>query len=169
MGTLHKLPIAAAPNALRGLYGAPKKRQQARRTPQWFLDAAAEALGGSIPLDPCAHRSPKFHFAEENWCYGGLKKPWERKSFANPPFDDLAAWMRYAWDEATRTGLPQILLGPWRSHRHGFLENLSGGEVVFFRAFPFVGMRNSPPFPCFAVTRHCRLPRTAYEFDRKRW
>lgn len=167
MGTVHQLKAPGA--ALRGMYDATRKRRQDIRTPQWLLDAVTESLGGSVPLDPCASRSPKFHFAEVNWCYGGLVKEWELPSYANPPFNNLVAWMRHAYDEATRTGLPQIFVGPWRSHRHGFLEQLGGSEVVFFRAFAFAGQRNSTPWPCFALTRHCRLPRTAYEFDRKRW
>ena len=167
MGTVHQLK---APHAsLRGMYDATRKRRQDIRTPQWLLDAVIEALGGSVPLDPCASRSPKFHFAEENWSYGGLKKTWSKPSYANPPFNNLVAWMRQAYDCATETGLPTILLGPWRTHRHGFAEQLGGADVVFFHAFKFAGQRNSAPFPCFAAVRHCKFPRTAYEVDRKRW
>ena len=167
MGTVLKFAAAF----LRGLYDAARngKRRQDIRTPQWFVDAASEALGGSIPLDPCATRSPRWHFAEENWSSRGLDRPWERPSFANPRYDNLVAWMEHAQAEAARTGLPQIFLGPWRTHRHGFFNALARSEVIFFRAFPFVGQRNSAPFPCFAAVRHCTFPATAYEFGRRPW
>lgn len=168
MGTVHQLK-PAAPKPLRGMYEAGRKRRQDIRTPQWFIDASSEALGGSVPLDPCAHRSPRWHFAEENWTRGGLDRPWERPSMANPEYNNFVAWMRYAADEAARTGLGQILLGPWRHHRIGFIEQLRGAEVILFRSFAFAGMRNTAPFACFAAVRHCRFPVTPYEVDRKRW
>lgn len=160
----------AAPRSLAGLYDATRKRPQTVRTPPWFVDAAREALDESvIPLDPCATRNPAWHFAAENWSKGGLKRAWELKAFANPVYRDLDAWMSHAHSEAMRTGLPLVLLGPWRSHRVNFCRNLKHGEVVYLKAFAFVGRRNATPFPCFAVAFHCRLPRTPYELDRKQW
>lgn len=172
MGSVTKLKPRAkhAPKSLAGLYDANRKRPQTVRTPPWFLEAVCEALQESvIPLDPCATKNPAWHFALENWWTHGLDRPWELKAFANPVFRYLDAWMTYAQSEAMRTGLPTVLLGPWRSHRINFCRNIKGGEVVFLKAFPFVGRKNATPFPCFAVSFHCSLPRTRYELDRRKW
>lgn len=56
----------AKASALSGNIGVADRRQEIL-TPDIILDAAATALGGSIPLDPCATRDKRFHFADENW------------------------------------------------------------------------------------------------------
>lgn len=160
---------APAPASLAGLYGS-KKRRQTVRTPGWFVDAAAKALGRpQVPLDPCAHPMPRYQFAQVNWSKGALKRPWHLPWFANPPWKDLGEWMVYAQAEARRTGMPGVLLGPWRSHRLTFLPALRGATVVFFRAFAFQGEPDSTPFACFAAAYNCTFPDTPYELDRKEW
>lgn len=163
------MALAAAPKPLAGLYGA-KKRRQTVRTPRWFLEAVCRAFGVErIPLDPCAHPSPRYHFAQENWSSKGLQRPWRAPAFVNSPWAKLGDWMAYAQAEQARTHLPLVLLGPWRSHRLSFLRALRGGEVVFFRAFAFEGETDSTPFACFAVAFNCTFPVTPYELDRKEW
>lgn len=160
---------ALAPRSLAGLYGS-KKRRQTVRTPQWFREAVCTAFGvARIPLDPCAHPSPRYHFAEENWSSKGLARAWNRPAFVNSPWKYLGDWMAYAWAEQRRTHLPLVLLGPWRSHRLTFLPALRGGTVHFFRAFPFEGETDGTPFACFAVAFNCTFPETPYELDRKDW
>lgn len=169
-----KVIALKAPHAsLKGLYDATRNgaRRQDIRTPQWLVDAASETLGGSIPLDPSAHRSPRWHFAEENWSSRGLDRPWEKPTYVNSRFDVLALWLDYWQSEARRTGLPSLIIGPWRSHRYGggFVDAIRGAEVVFFKAFAFAGQRNSSPFPVFLAARNVRFVRTAYEVDRQVW
>lgn len=164
---LIKAPVKrAAPDTLRGLYDAGRKRKQNILTPDWFLEAVREAFGGTIPLDPCASRNQRHWFAHDNWIAGGRSKAWEDKAFANPPYFELALWLRWAQSEAARSGLPTIVLGPWRSHRVNFLQYVAGAELVYFRAFPFEGQKNTAPFPCFAAIRHCTFPVTPYEVGR---
>lgn len=171
MGTPRlRLVQPSAPAPLKGLYTSGRKRKQSVPTPEWFLDAVCEGFRlPKIPLDPCAHPNSARHFALENWTIGGLKRPWERPAYSNPPFKDLLAWLAYARAEALRTGLMTVFLGPWRSHRIGFCAELAGAEVTWFKAFAFVGHRNKTPFPMFAATWHCSLPPTPYEVGRKHW
>ena len=162
--------VRNAPKPLAGLYTAGRKRKQQVSTPPWFVGTVCEGMRvAQIPLDPCAHRDPGMQFALTNWTRGGLTRPWEEPGYANPPYRWLVDWLRYAQAEALRTGLPTAFLGPWRSHRIGFCEALAGAEVVFLKAFPFYGHKNSPPFPLFAACWHFRLPRTPYEMDRRMW
>lgn len=162
--------VRSAPAPLAGLYTAGRKRKQSVSTPGWFLDAVREGLRLQvIPLDPCAYPNPRRHFAQINWTRGGLRREWIAPAYCNPPYADLVEWLAYAQHEALRTGFPTVFLGPWRSHRLGFCEALRGAQVHFFKAFPFVGHVNSPPFPVFAAAWHVTLPRTPYEMDRKQW
>lgn len=164
------LLVRGAPKALAGLYTAGRKRKQIVSTPPWWIRAVCEGMKlERIPLDPCAHPDPARHFALTNWTRGGLDQPWLAPGYSNPPFNKLLAWMQHARGSAMLTGFPTVLLGPWRSHRIGFCDALRGAEVLFFKAFPFEGHKNSPPFPVFAAAWHVRLPRTRYELDRKQW
>lgn len=156
----------AAPKPLRGLYNARKKRKQEVRTPRKLIDAFADALGGEVPLDPCATRSAEHHFARVNWMYAGLKRAWLLPAYANPPYKYLAAWLAHTRAQALLTGLPTILLGPWRSHRTTFCAELDGQEVVYLKAFPFEGQTNTAPFACFVVAWNLRLPSLPWELGR---
>jgi len=181
MGKLIKLPVSRrrpapqarpdpAPPALRGMFQSGRKRKQAVRSSAWLIDAAATCLGGSIPLDPCAYPNSKYWFAETNWTRGALDRPWELPSYANIPYKWLVLWLQYAQREAFRTQLPTLVLGPWRSHRLGFNKAIEGSTVVFFKAFPFEGHKNSPPFPIALYAWNTdRFPRTPYEVDRRAW
>lgn len=181
MGKLLRLPVPKrktapqarpdpAPPALRGMFQSGRTRKQAVRSPHWLIDAAATTLGGSIPLDPCAYPNKKFWFARTNWTRGALSRPWDEPSYANIPYKWLVLWLQYAQREAHRTELPTMVLGPWRSHRLGFCQAIQGAEVVYFKAFPFEGHKNSPPFP---IALYCwntdKFPRTPYEVWRCKW
>jgi hypothetical protein len=166
MAQVAKAPDVPAP--LKRLYTVGTKYQQERTTPEKLIEAFAELLGGRIGLDPCATRSARGHFADVNWNRGGLKKRWELPSYANPPWSDLGAWLLHARLEAARTGLPSIVLGPWRSHRNLFLSTLDGCDVVFLKALAFGGFRNTHPTPCFVASWNVALPRLPYELGRGR-
>lgn len=170
MGRTSLTLVRGAPKSLAGLYTAGKKRKQQVSTPPWHVAAICEGMRlAQIPLDPCAHRDPSRQFALTNWTRGGLIRAWEQPAYANPPYNNLVAWLAYAQAEALRTGLPTAFLGPWRSHRLGFCDALAGATVVFYKAFPFYGHKNSPPFPLFGAAWHFKPVRTPYELDRRTW
>lgn len=160
------MTLAIVPKPLKGLYTAGKKRKQEVRTPLKLVAAFADLLGGTIPLDPCATRSPLTHIAEENWTSRGLVRHWEKKTYSNPPWSKFSDWLVHARLEATRSGLPTIVLGPWRSHRVVFLSVLDGVEAVFLKALAFEGHKNTMPTPCFVVAWNLTLPKLPYEMGR---
>lgn len=158
--------LTMVPRPLKGLYTAGKKRKQEVRTPANLIEAFADVLGGVVPLDPCATRSSAFHFAQVNWTSGSLKRRWELPCFFNPPWKDLSAWLLHGRLEAARTGLPSIVLGPWRSHRNAFCSILHGVEAVFLKAVAFEGHRNTMPQPCFVASWNLTLPKLPGELGR---
>lgn len=169
MGKLLKLPVPEVPAALKGGYDN-RKRKQSIRSSAWLIECAAQTLGGAIPLDPCAHRLKRHHFAQTNWTHGALERTWDQPNYANVPFKWLVLWLQYAQQQAAHTGLPTMVLGPWRSQRLGYCDAIRGATVVYFKAFPFEGYTNSPPFPVtLTIWNTDRWPRTPYEMARQRW
>ncbi len=160
------MTLAIVPKPLKGLYTAGKKRKQEVRTPHKLVAAFADLLGGSIPLDPCATRSPLTHIADENWTSRGLKRHWEKPGYANPPWNVFSDWLVHARLEAARSSLPTIVLGPWRSNRNVFLSVLDGVEAVWLKALAFEGHKNTMPTPVFVVGFNVALPRLPYELGR---
>lgn len=157
----------SAPRALRSGYAGkkPEQRSQLIRTPVPILTVVGEAFGGRIQLDPCASRWKHHHFAVTNYTRRGLELPWVDRTYANPPFSDLRAWLARAAVEGQRHAT--ILLGPWRSHRHGFCAELIGAEVIYLKAFPFHGQKNTSPWPCFVAAWRVDVPSFGHlEFGR---
>lgn len=60
-----ELPAGTWEKPLAGNVGG-QWRVQEVRTPRWIIDAASEAMGGTIGLDPCAASDPAVWFAERN-------------------------------------------------------------------------------------------------------
>jgi hypothetical protein len=169
--------------ALRSLYGAPPalaghagkaEREQTVLTPPWVLDAAREALGGEILMDPCAAPDPAAHFATvRNVVHpreDGLVQPWIGGTYMNPPFADLQVWLEKAYTEA-EYGYPIVGLFPWRPHRRWFHAPLRGAEVVFLHYdVRFVGHTTAFPAPLVLVGWNCKIPPLGpRETDRRVW
>lgn len=72
------------------------------------LDAAAESDGGAV----CAT-----YYTRE---IDGLKQPWARVTFCNPPFDDLEAWVKKLIHEVwiAKRCETCIFVAPTRTDRH---------------------------------------------------
>jgi hypothetical protein len=75
---------------------------QAGETPDW-LWKAMESVYGKFDLDPCPH-NPKFD---------GLKIPWKRLNYCNPPYIKIRPWLEKAIDEANK-GKGTVFLIPFR-------------------------------------------------------
>lgn len=103
-------------NAMAGLAtanrsGKPAEREQEVLTPQSIVDVCNK-LWVQIMFDPC-------------WCEGaitdpyavnlgdGLKCQWLPKTYINPPYKDLKAWLAYGQTQPKE----QIWLVPVRTHR----------------------------------------------------
>jgi hypothetical protein len=97
------------PNALHSLYGAKtalsgnvggQERIQETWSPDWIVEAAREALGGTITLDPCAASDPDGWFAEENWTLP-------------PEARELEAVLRATKDKKLRSKTLKLLRPHW--------------------------------------------------------
>ncbi len=150
-------------NAVQSLHGNGGKagREQEVWTPPWILDAAREALGGEICLDPCAASRPEGLYATDNYQLplDGLSLPWLDGTFVNPPFDSLRGWLEKAGMEARENNLRIVALFPWRPHRRWLWPPLQDSEIVFLHyAVKFVGHKSAFPAPLVLVSWNCRIP-----------
>lgn len=143
--------------------------EQEVRTPPDVIARIVRAFGGhSIALDPCAptRSAPSFHadrYVRE--AENGLLFPWVDRTYANPPFADLAPWLEKAHQtarEAEAEGLcPRIaLLVPARTHRAWFQDALisctrHNGAATFLRPVKFVGHKGAFPAPLALLSWNC--------------
>jgi len=91
-------------------------------TPPHILEAAREALGGRIDLDPCANDGPPNvpagrHFTRAD---DGLSRPWSGLVFMNPPYGrEIGRWTEKAIAETGRAEAV-IVLVPARTDTRWF-------------------------------------------------
>lgn len=151
---LDELDAACRPEALKSLrafYGAsdrqkkkhdntvksmacPGTRPQEICTPLWLLERYVLPLWGHIELDPCACVQlgtvpAKVRYYGPPRDAGGLVLPWLDRTYCNPPYKDLKAWLARAQDEALR-GLRIVVLAPVRTHRAWFRDALCKADRV---------------------------------------
>jgi hypothetical protein len=178
---------APAPNALHSLYGGAQaregsalagnvggqEREQEVCTPDWIVDVVRRTFGGEIALDPCAPSKPENPLiAVGNYTEAdnGLLLPWRDRSYFNPPYADLQAWLEKAAHEA-RHGFRIVGLFPHRPHRRWFHPPLRGAEVVSLNYnVKFRGHKNAFPAPLDLVGWNCSIPDLGErETDRRVW
>lgn len=149
-------------SALAGNVGAPNREQEVL-TPDWIVDAAREALGGTIEFDPCASSDPLKWFAECNVTLpeNSLELDWSGTAiYCNPPYAELQPWLEKC-GAAARCKEPArvVFLGPFRPHRSWFLPALRGSEIVFLHyAVKFQGHTSAFPAPLFLASWNCTIP-----------
>lgn len=158
----------AKKRALAGNVGvAPEKREQTVLTPRWFVDQL-----GPISLDPCTTAENPLDaqvFCTSEDEVHGLVAPWRRVPglfFANPPYDELEAWLAKARAEWL-LGARGYLLGPTRPHREWFGSLVEGLEVANLRPLRFVGHKSGFPAPLCLVCYGVPVPRLLDLVSRK--
>lgn len=160
-----------APKAIKAFYGArahdarkntvkahisPGERPQEVFTPETVLEILYRAWG-SIALDPCGHPDALVTADEvwtgikvdtgrskPTWDGPGLRQPWRDRTYWNPPFCDLEAWIRHALYQPERW----CGLFPARTHRTWCLEALRAGAVdgvCWLRPVTFEGYDQANP------------------------
>jgi hypothetical protein len=126
------------------------------RTPGWLVRAVDRwyrvATGRGIELDPCASREGP-RLARRNWTRAGLTRRWEGNTFVNPPYSELAAWIRKA---AESPDALVVLLVPARTDTRAFQQHVLGGSrasaLVFLAGrLRFEGAPAPAPFPSCLV------------------
>ena len=119
-------------------------------TPQWLFDALNKEFG--FTLDPCATndstKCDKHYTMREN----GLLKDWSGEVvFMNPPYSDVAAWMRKAYGSA-QDGSTVVCLIPSRTDTGWWHDYAMKGEVRLLRGrLKFGEAKNNAPFPSAIV------------------
>ena len=135
----------------------PEEREQQILTPPALVALVRAIFDGPIELDPCA--------AVDEWgdvlgfvgarrhhdgtlaaplpaCQSGLTQTWPDRTFVNPPYAELRAWLRKALDEAELC-YKIVVLCPVRSSRWWWrsARNIARacGAYVELNPFAFVG------------------------------
>lgn len=138
--------------------GKPEEREQEILTPKKIVEVVRLAFDGRIGLDPCAavdeFGDPIGFVGAERWydgslaaplpqCQDGLKRAWVDRTFVNPPYADLKAWLAKTLEQAHPAERRIAVLCPvrssrvwWRAARNRAREC---GTYVELDPFAFVG------------------------------
>ena len=105
-------------------------------------------------LDPCSsevnHKCENYFTIEDD----GLSKSWGGyRVFCNPPYSNIAAWVKKAWQESTKDNTLVVLLIPARTDTKYFHEYIyQRSEIRFIKGrLKFGESKNSAPFPSMIV------------------
>ena len=105
-------------------------------------------------LDPCAsdqnHKCAHYYTKNNS----GLLKDWGGEQvFCNPPYSDIAQWVRKCYLEGTKKNTTVVLLIPSRTdtkYFHNYIYQRS--EIRFLKGrLHFNDSRNAAPFPSMVV------------------
>lgn len=144
-----------AANALTSLWDGTRsgKREQEILTPIWILEALQAEWNGCIMLDPCSDAGEHVGTFERyvHPQHDGLALPWCDRTYCNPPYGDLKAWLAKAMLESIpgpcKGDVTRIaLLCPVRTHRPWYRQALdTTTAVVELASVKFHGY--DQPFP----------------------
>ena len=121
-------------------------------TPQDIYEALDNEF--NFNLDPCAdennHKCEKYFTAEDD---GLLQNLGGNRVFCNPPYSNIAAWVKKAYKEATKDNTLVVLLIPARTDTRYFQEYIyHRSEIRFIKGrLKFGESKNSAPFPSMIV------------------
>jgi transcriptional regulator with XRE-family HTH domain len=104
-----------------------------RFTPTPFLERLRRALGRRIDLDPCGHPAA-FVKAKTIWTAedDGLSRPWRGIVYVNPPWSEMARWLRKTraeWDAGHCDVIAMLL--PYRLYQQTWRDTLLGVTDCF--------------------------------------
>lgn len=147
------------------------KRNQTVLTPPCIIEALLTLWPEGIALDPCAesiaettgagaglatvvnqrHVPAKRHY-DGRLC--GLEQPWVDRTYCNPPYNQLNAWLTKSSGE----NVEHVMLVPVRTQRTWFRLELFDA-VAFLKPLTFVGYKHVFPAPL------CLLYRAGHRFE----
>ena len=119
-----------------------KSTSDEHRTPKAVYDALNAEFG--FCFDPCPMDDQGF--------WDSLAIPWEFPAFCNPPYSDIARWVRKAFEESARGVV--VLLIPSRTDTRWWHDHvMKAREIRFIRGrLKFGDAQHSAPFPsCIVV------------------
>ena len=112
------------------------------RTPKVILDWVQTNYGKTNDVfDPCPF-NPKF----DSTCVDGLKIPWGKVTFCNPPYSQMRKWVPKAYAE-WKLNKTIIIMVKVRSLATNYFKNSQGCKVLFFnKRFIWPGYTELPHF-----------------------
>ena len=121
-------------------------------TPQHIFDELNNEFG--FDLDVCAnesnHKCDDYYSIEDD----GLSKDWSgRRVFCNPPYSNIAEWVKKAFYETKNNNTLVVLLIPSRTDTKYFQNYIyNRSEIRFIKGrLKFGNSKNSAPFPSMIV------------------
>lgn len=92
--------------------------------------------------DPC----PTEHLVD------GLSSDWGSPAFVNPPYSDIAVWVKKAWEESQK-GKTVVMLIPSRTDTRWWHEYvMRAAEIRFVKGrLKFDGQKHNAPFPSAVI------------------
>lgn len=122
------------------------------RTPDWLYNLLNREF--NFTLDPASdgvnNKCAKFYTKATN----GLGQSWAGETvFVNPPYSDLASWIKKSHDEAL-AGATVVMLIPARTDTKAYHKYIAteGRELYFIEGrLKFSATSNSAPFPSMLV------------------
>lgn len=141
------------------LAGSAGAEQEVLTPPEIIADVHTIFGGAEIALDPCSPvREPSFH-AETRYTWpeqNGLTLPWRDRTYFNPPYADLEAWLAKASVEAL-SGARIAGLFPWRGHRPWF-RRACAHAWLDHRTVAFVGHKTKFPMALVLAVWNASIP-----------
>lgn len=121
-------------------------------TPQEFYDAINQMYG--FVIDAAAsdgNAKTDYYFTKED---DGLAQDWNEPTWVNPPYGKVVSkWVKKGFEEATRWGVPVVMLIAARTDRIDFHKYVMKATEIFFikGRIKFVGAEHGAPFPSMVV------------------
>lgn len=143
----------AHPDAMSGLATGAKgnEREQDVHTPDSIIEVVRQAFGGIIFLDPCASKTRE-PFAENNATEddNGLEYAWTDRTYFNPPYKMLKAWLAHAAKQDECIGLYPVRTNRvwWMKHH---IESVD--VIAWLKPLTFVGYKGAFPAPLVLTLR----------------
>jgi phage N-6-adenine-methyltransferase len=100
-----------------------------------------------VAASPALAKCPDYFTRQDN----GLKRRWHGVVWLNPPFSDIAPWVRRALEYAQVGGTVIALLPVW-TDAEWFRDYAPFGRITFLRKrVAYIGKSGSAPFPSMVV------------------
>lgn len=127
-------------NVFAGCSSSVKERDQLAQTPDEFYELLDEEF--DFNWDPCPPK-PQFD---------GLSVPWGTSTYVNPPYDNIAPWIKKAYEESL-LGKTVVMLLPARTIRNWFHDYaLKAAEIRWLQGgLRFKGYTRKSPFGLMVV------------------
>lgn len=119
-------------------------------TPQWLFDKLNSHL--NFTLDVCADFSNAKCKEYYNIADNGLSQEWKGMCYCNPPYNDIATWVKKSYEESQKD-CTVVMLIPARTDTKIWHQYISKGSVTLLKGrLKFSNSKNSAPFPsCIVV------------------